>query len=66
MSTFTYTTQPDPRCPYCGRPVIGAFVAGNEGWYHPACVQPPPPSIFRGAPYVPPGHHDNPYRVGGR
>lgn len=34
-------TQPDPRCPYCGRPVIGSFVQGQEGRYHPACTQPP-------------------------
>lgn len=32
---------PDPRCPHCGRPVLGTFVQGNEGRYHPACTNPP-------------------------
>lgn len=31
----------DPRCPYCGRPVLGTFVSGVEGRYHLACTQPP-------------------------
>lgn len=34
------TTASDPRCPHCGKPVIGAFVQGCEGSYHPACTQP--------------------------
>lgn len=33
----------DPRCPYCGRPVIGSYVQGLEGKYHPQCTQPPEP-----------------------
>lgn len=33
--------EKDHRCPYCGRPVLGVFVPGNEGRYHPACTQPP-------------------------
>lgn len=40
MDAFTNTAT-DPRCPYCGRPVLGAFMLGNEGRYHPACVEPP-------------------------
>jgi hypothetical protein len=31
----------DPICPHCGRPVIGVFVQGKVGRYHPACVEPP-------------------------
>jgi len=41
------TTGPDPRCPYCGRAVLGTFVQGNEGRYHPECTRPPdhPPCV---------------------
>lgn len=35
--------QRDPRCPFCGRPVIGMAIYGQEGAYHPACTQPPSP-----------------------
>lgn len=32
----------DPRCPYCGRPVVRlGSVIGNEGVYHGECVRPP-------------------------
>lgn len=32
----------DPRCPYCGRPVVtGDYVQGKEGKYHSACTEPP-------------------------
>lgn len=31
----------DPHCAYCGRPIVGPFVQGNAGPYHPACTQPP-------------------------
>jgi hypothetical protein len=33
--------EQDPRCPYCHRPVLGTYVAGKEGRYHPRCVEPP-------------------------
>lgn len=35
----------DPRCPYCGRPVIGEHITGLEGHYHPECVRPPQPPL---------------------
>ncbi len=38
---FTDNKSADPRCPYCGRPVIGTFVQGGEGKYHPECTRPP-------------------------
>ncbi len=41
MNTNTLNTSADPRCPYCGRPVIGTFVQGNQGHYHPECTRPP-------------------------
>ena len=47
-NTLTFgdnTTGPDPRCPYCGRAVLGTFVQGNEGRYHPECTQPPMPCV---------------------
>jgi hypothetical protein len=31
----------DPRCPYCGRPVLGVFIQGIDGRYHPECTRPP-------------------------
>lgn len=37
----SFGTAKDPRCPFCGRPVIGEGVVGEEGTYHGACVQPP-------------------------
>lgn len=40
MDSITITAR-DPRCPYCGRPVLGLFVRGGEGRYHPECTQPP-------------------------
>ena len=42
--TYTTTTtaiNSDPRCPFCGRPVIGNGIVGNEGTYHPECTRPP-------------------------
>ena len=36
----------DPRCPECGRAVLGEFVQGAEGRYHLVCAQPPAP-VFR-------------------
>lgn len=49
----------DPRCPYCGRAVLGMFVQGVEGRYHLACTQPPAeltpflPNIIPSFPVVP-------------
>lgn len=54
MSTTTTTSQADntggkdPRCPHCGKPVLGVFVQGNEGKYHLACTQPVDETIVRG------------------
>lgn len=31
----------DPRCSYCGRPVLGASIYGTEGIYHPECTRGP-------------------------
>jgi len=41
MTDPSTTSGKDPRCPHCGRPVVGVFVPGNEGHYHPECVRPP-------------------------
>ena len=43
---YSSSTACDPRCPYCGRPVIGAAVYGSEGAYHPECTMPPKPSVM--------------------
>lgn len=43
---YSSSTAYDPRCPYCGRPVIGAAVYGSEGAYHPECTHPPKPSVM--------------------
>ena len=59
IKTFGNTGQPDPRCPYCGRPVIGISVQGNEGSYHPECTRPP----MDGAPYLPQLPTDRPWWV---
>lgn len=60
----TTNTSADPRCPYCGRPVIGAFVQGGEGRYHPACVQPPLPiEPFNPSVPIQPWDPSSPYRV---
>lgn len=32
-------TAKDPRCPHCGRPVLGIYLEGVEGRYHPSCAQ---------------------------
>ena len=47
MSTINISTARDWRCPYCGRPVLGIFVQGVEGRYHPECTRPPdyPPFV---------------------
>jgi hypothetical protein len=49
--------EKDPRCPHCGRAVLGAFIQGAEGRYHPACTQPPmdlrPLPVYP-QPYTPP------------
>jgi hypothetical protein len=37
----TCNTQHDPRCGYCGRPILGPTVYGNSGAYHPDCTRPP-------------------------
>ena len=34
-------TALDPRCCYCGRPVLGAVCWGSCGPYHIECVRPP-------------------------
>ena len=49
------TTQgdKDPRCPQCGRAVIGLFIQGLEGKYHPACTQPPIDLSPHPSPYIP-------------
>lgn len=46
----------DPRCPYCGRPVLGTFVSGYGGRYHPECCTFPPsltrpPARFHAPPF---------------
>ena len=41
VSQLDNTTGKDPRCPFCHRPVVGTFVHGNEGRYHPECTRPP-------------------------
>lgn len=50
----TSSTAYDPRCAYCGRPVLGVQIYGNDGVYHPACVQPPPFRNTQHQPYNPP------------
>ena len=39
----------DPRCPQCGRAVVGGGIIGLEGTYHPECAQSP----FKYAPLEP-------------
>lgn len=47
MTATNAETKTDPRCPYCGRPVLGAFVQGSEGRYHRACIEPPVSTVDR-------------------
>ncbi len=49
----------DPRCPLCGRAVIGEKVVGMEGSYHPECTKPAPP-VVPPSPFYPWGSGDCP------
>lgn len=65
-NTITFgdnTGGPDPRCPYCGRPVLSIYVQGNEGRYHPECTRPPMDHAPRPAPYLPQLPTDRPWWV---
>lgn len=49
------TTGPrDPRCPYCGRPVLEEGIVGVEGRYHLECARPPRPPVPADWPGFPP------------
>lgn len=46
--TFTAVSV-DDTCAHCARPVIGDFVQGRAGRYHPACTRSP----YEAAPPIP-------------
>jgi len=53
LQEVTNKTDRDPRCCYCGRPIVNTsliedssyIVHGHEGPYHPECTHPPDPPV---------------------